>query len=79
MSEVLKCVAMEQRLVELNAVAQVVDDVLMNGSSHGRRIPKMGMLALSATDPIITMAGDREGPNPQEPNRRFYINAPHVH
>ena len=70
---------MERRLVELNAATQVTDDVSMNGSSHGRRTPEMGMVALSATDPITTMMGDREGPNQEEPNRRFYINAPHVH
>ena len=51
----------------------------MNGSSQGRRTPNLGMMVLSAMDPIVTIPGDREGPNQQEPNRRFYIQAPQIH
>ena len=51
----------------------------MNCSSQGRRTPDLGMMALSAVDPIMTLVADREGRNPQEPDRRFYTHMPEVH
>ena len=52
--------AMERGLLEVNATAQVIDDVSMNGSSQGRHTPEFRMTALSATDPITTMMGNQK-------------------
>ena len=36
-------------------------------------------MALGAHDPIVMVPGDRQGPNREDPGRRFYIQAPQVH
>ena len=42
-------------------------------------MPDMQLVTLGAQDPIVTVMGDRQGPNHEEPGRRFYIQARQVH
>ena len=42
-------------------------------------MPDMQLMALGVRDPIATVPRDRQGPNREDPGRRFYIQAPQVH
>ena len=55
-----------------------IEDVAMNSSSQGRWTLDLGMMVLSAIDPIVTVPRDREGLNQQEPNCHFNIHVPQV-
>ena len=63
--------AQEQQLVLRDAVAQgeqaiyQVDDAPMGNGRNGR--------------PIVILLEDRQGPNVENPQRAFYVNAPQFH